>query len=160
MKLIDDGICDGFAGMGISVVFPSGRICRGQIENHASLAIDTGGPGIGVTGFADMSVHKYTVSIVYAIQIAYPFGYPGSLYVCTHTDLTNQIICIRISAAVEIYKGFFRGRGPKTENSFIGKPGCAKVTAGIGIFFFKGLAGVEIVHSDITSVFIVSKIIP
>ena len=155
VKLVNHRIGDFIPGVGISVDFPTGRIGGIQIQDHTSFTVDSSGSGIGVTGFADMSINHNAVSIVNTVQIAHSLRNPGSLYIGMHPLLPNQIISAGCAAAVKIDGDLLSGWCPKPEKCSVGIPVCSKVTAGVSVLVFKCLGRIEIVHSDVTPVHLV-----
>jgi len=65
-----------------------------------------------------------------------------------HMQMTQKIIGVGGSAAVEIDSGFLCSGSPESENRLCGCPVCAQITAVVSILFFECVGRVEIVHSD------------
>ena len=112
------------------------------------MSIDTGGPGIGVAGFTDVTVYKNKIGIINAVQVSHALRGPGSLDIGVHVKLGDQVIRVGITASVQVDGDLFRGGSPETEDGFGGCPGYTQIASGIGVFIFKSMGRVEIVHSD------------
>ena len=87
MQFIQHSVGNGIAPMGILVIFPTLRIGGIQVNDHGTLAVDTGGACIRIAGFVGNTVHGDFVGVVNTVQIAFFFGNPGALYIGTHAKL-------------------------------------------------------------------------
>ena len=59
MKFINNSISDIKIGMRIGVRLPVFRIRRIQVDYHSTVPVNTGGSGIGITGFHSFTVDCY-----------------------------------------------------------------------------------------------------
>ena len=71
---------------------PALRICSGQINDHGTISVYTGGSGIWITGFCFFSIIGHKIGIVGTIQIAVYGNGPYALFFFGHMDLIHQVI--------------------------------------------------------------------
>ena len=137
VEFVEEGIGDSQVGIGVPVGFPALGVGGSHIDDHCTEAVDTGGFGIGVTGFHTAAVPVYQIGIVNTVYITKNFCQPGAIYTALHGNGGNQIFGAFGSGAIEIDSGGFRGGGPKTEGCFFLGPGGTQVIALVGELCFK-----------------------
>ena len=148
MELIEHCVGNAVTGEGIAVRIPVLGVGCGHIQNHGPFAVDTGGLGVGVAGFADVTIHHHQIGVVDAIQIADALRDPSAVNVAAHMLLKQQIIRMRGAAAVEI-DGHILGSGcPKAEGGLARAPDGTQIMTGIGKFFLEFVGRVDSVHGD------------
>ena len=139
MELINHGLSENAGGIGIPVIFPALGVGGGKVDDHGPLAVDTGGPGIGVAGFGDPAFHVHQEGVIGAVEVSGFFGNPGTVLGGIEGQDLQKIVCIRVTAVVQLDPGSLCSGGPESEIGFIFGPYRTQIGAGIGVFLFKCL---------------------
>ena len=146
MQFVDGSIGDALARMGITVLLPSFRIGRGQIDDHRPLTVDTGGSGIGIAGFCLFSVHGNEIGIIESVQIAVDGGAPGSVYIRDHFFLHQKIRYAGSAAGIKPDCHGLCSRSPEPETGTLVRPDGTKIGSMICILCFKFGGRIVLVH--------------
>ena len=158
MELVDDRIGDLAGGVGDLVILPAHGVCRIQIEDHGPLAVDAGGPGVGITGLPDFTIDLNTVGIVGAVQIALNHCNPGTIDICSHGNGAQHDIQAGLSAVVVEHDSNSVSRwSPDTEGGLLRGPGGTQIIARIGILILEIRGGIPDGHPHFPAVFAVGQ---
>ena len=137
VNLVDHGVGESDAGIGIGVMVPAFGIGGLQIQDHGALAVDAGGDGVGIAGLVPPAFQENGIGVITAVQIAVADGCPGTLDVTGHGDLFQQIISSGGAGLIEVQDDFLGGRSPNAESGLLRGPDGAQIGTGIGISGFK-----------------------
>ena len=143
MQLIDHRVGDALSGIGVGICIPPGGIGGFHIQDHCPQAVDTGGSGVGVTGFP-AAVHQ--IGIVVSCQVLGIFRCPGALNGRLHLDLQQPVIHCGRAAAVDVDRNAFGSRCPQAEARAAAGAGDTQVGACVGIVCLKFGGVVKLVH--------------
>ena len=141
VQLPDDGV--GVVALGhVGIVGPALGVGGIQIHDHAPVAVDTGGTGIGVNCFHSLALAGDGVGVVDAVQVAFHGDNPGAVHILGHLILT-QLFTV-VAGGVEVHQNLGSGGSPDTEGGGLCSPVGAQVVACVGELSLKVLGGVGV----------------
>ena len=159
MELVDDGIGDMTARVGVTILIPAGGVGGAQVDDHGALAVDAGGAGIGVAGLPDALLQLHGKGVVGAVQVAGHFGSPGARHGGLHFDLVDAILHAGSAGAVEVdFHGFCSGC-PEPEGGLLLRPASAEIRPGVGVLSLKFFSGVQFGHGHKVTRFLPVKFV-
>ena len=152
VELVDDGIGLRGDGVGVLVISPALGVGGIQVHDHAALAVDAGGTGVGVNRLNGLAVHGDCVGIVDVLQVALNGHGPDAL-VATGHGIGAQVggASLGIAAGgVQLHADSLSGGSPDIEGGGGNRVGCAQgvVDGGVGIFFGELVGGIDGVDAD------------
>ena len=146
MKFIDHRIGDPDSGMRVPVLGPTLGVGAFQIHDHGPFSVQTGGPGVGVTGFIHLAVYHNKVGVINAVQVSRSLGDPGAAHIPLHGNLPQNGLGIGIAGGIQIDGDFLGSGSPQPEQGSLRCPGCAQIAAAIGILRFKLRGRIHFIH--------------
>ena len=149
VQLIDNGVIDALARVGVGVALPALRVGAVQVDDHGPDAVDAGGPGVGVAGLRRHAVDHRGVGVVHPVEIAALGGHPGAVGVPGHLDLLRFVVLIALAGGVQVQRDRFRGGRPHPEGGGVLGPHRPQVVPGVGVFLLKALGGVEAGYAEL-----------
>ena len=147
MELIEDGVGIIFDGVGVSVVLPALGVGGIQVDDHAPLAVDAGGPGVRIHGFHRFTIHGDGIGVVGAVQIAVDGNDPGAVLTGGHGNSFDQVIGALGAGGVQIHADSLGGGSPDPEGGAVLGPEGAQLAV-IGEFLSELVGGVDGVGAD------------
>ena len=146
VQLINHSIGNVLAGVGICILRPAFGVGGRKVKHHGAVTVDTGGSGVGVTGFSGDAAGSDQISIVSAVQIAGDDCDPCTADIGSHGNLRPKIVFSFCAAGIEINRYRFCSGRPKAESGLLSRPDCAQIIAGISKFCFKIRGRIVRVH--------------
>ena len=152
VQLVDDGIGIRGQGVGVGVRSPASRIGGIQIDDHAAVAVDTGGAGIGVNCFHFFVTEGDGIGVVGAVQVAINSHIPDALLALGHGNGVLQVIGASGAGLIQLHGNFGSSGCPDLEGGAVAGPGRAQIVAVVGILVGELVSSVDIVDADVVSV--------
>ena len=146
MELVDDRIGDLAGGVGDFVILPAHGVRGIQIEDHGPLAVDAGGPGVGIAGLPNFALNLHAVGVVGAVQIALHGGHPGAVDIRHHGKALDQIVGTLGAGLIEVDPNCVSRGSPDLEGGLLRGPGGTQIVACIGILVLEIRGGIPDGH--------------
>ena len=149
MELIDHRIGDVAGQVGRRILGPIHGVRGAKVEDHGPLAVDAGGPGVGVAGLHDCVAVGHCIGIVGAVQVPLHGGHPGAVCVGSHGNGIKHGIQSSLPAVFIQVNGNSVGSGsPDPEGGLLGGPGGTQIVVFVGVLILEIGGGVPNGHSD------------
>ena len=133
VQLIDDGIVERCAPMGISIRIPPFGVGGGKIDNHGPLAVNPSGSGVGIAGFGGVVSDPNGEGIIDAVQISLLQRFPCATGSALHRHRFQQVVRSGRTATVEIHNCLIGSGCPEAKRGLFRRPARAKIMAAVGV---------------------------